>query len=241
MADQKIALVTGANKGIGFEIARGLAAEGLTVLIGARNAALGQAAAEKLRAEGGDVRFQQIDVTNEASIAAAAKQIAADFGKLDVLVNNAGISREGKPPSETDLGAMRETYETNVFGAVAVITAMLPLLKKAPAARIVNMSSGLGSLAQLTDPNHPVYRMLLLAYNSSKAALNAVTVQFANELRDTPIKVNVANPGLCSTDLTGNRGGRTAAQGAIAPLRLALLPADGPTAGFFSETGPTPW
>ncbi|GAA2617579.1 SDR family NAD(P)-dependent oxidoreductase [Dactylosporangium fulvum] len=230
----RIALVTGANKGIGFEIARALIADhGMTVLIGARDPIRGKEAAAEL---GGTA--VHLDVTDPASIAA----LAATVDRLDVLVNNAGILLErGAPPSATPVDMLRETFEVNVFGVVAVTNALLPALRRAEAARIVNLSSGLGSLAFTTDPSHVYAQNPLLAYNSSKTALNAVTVSYANELRGTPIKVNAADPGYCATDLNHHSGPRTPAQGAIAAVRLATLPADGPTGGFFAEDGPVAW
>jgi NAD(P)-dependent dehydrogenase (short-subunit alcohol dehydrogenase family) len=229
----KIALVTGANKGIGLEIARGLRALGMTVLLGARDPIRGKEAAEPIGATA-----VALDVTSEESIAALRERV--DY--LDVLVNNAGVLLEfGAPPSATPLEMLRGTYDVNVFGVVAVTNALLPALRRSPAARIVNLGSGLGSLAFAADPEHLYARNTLLAYNSSKAALNAVTLSYANELRDTPIKVNAADPGYCATDLNAHSGPRTAAQGATAAIRLATLPADGPTGGFFDEDGPVPW
>jgi NAD(P)-dependent dehydrogenase (short-subunit alcohol dehydrogenase family) len=242
MTDQKIALVTGANKGIGKEIARQLGARGFTVLIGARDEARGAEAATELKQAGIDARAVPLDVTDQASIEAAAERIEGEFGRLDVLVNNAGIAMDfGVSPSQLDIAVLRRTYETNVFGVFAVTKAMLPLVRKSDAGRIVNMSSGLGSLAQHSDPNGPFSDITLLAYNSSKTALNGVTVQFAKELRSTPIKVNAADPGYVATDLNHHRGFRTVEQGAIAAVRLATLPADGPTGGYFNEDGPVPW
>lgn len=237
----KVALVTGANKGIGLEIARQLAQQGGTVLIGARDAERGREAARTLQQEGLDARFLQIDVTDQASIDAAAAQIEKEFGKLDILVNNAAIAQDNAPPSGLEMEILRRTYDTNVFGVFAVTRALLPLVKKAEAGRIVNMSSGLGSLTQTSDPNWTYREVNLLAYNSSKSAVNAITVQFANELRDTPIKVNAADPGYVATDLNQHRGYRTVQQGATAPVRLATLPADGPTGGYFDENGVVPW
>ncbi len=237
----KIALVTGANKGIGLEIARQLGKRGVRVLVGARDAGRGKAAADALKAEGIDARFVELDVTNQATIDAAAKLVEKEFGKLDILVNNAGIAIERDPPSTVPLDAVRKTYDTNVFGVIALTQAMLPLIKKSAAGRIVNLSSGLGSLAQHSGPNSPFANFLFLAYNSSKTALNAVTVQFANELRNTPIKVNAADPGYVATDLNNHSGPRTVEQGATAPVRLALLDADGPTGGYFNEDGVVPW
>ncbi|MBT2187294.1 SDR family oxidoreductase [Sphingobium nicotianae] len=237
----KVALVTGANKGIGFEIARGLAKAGAAVLVGARNAQAGEEAAAKLRDEGLDAQFLPIDVTDAASIEAAAGRIAADRGRLDILVNNAAVSLERDvPPSGADLAIMRETYEANVFGLVAVTQAMLPLLRRAPAGRIVNMSTGLASLALSSGRDAPFSFSRLLAYNTSKTAVNGITVQFANELLDTPIKVNAANPGLCATALSGGKG-RPPGEGAAVAVGLALLGADGPTGGLYGENGQVPW
>jgi NAD(P)-dependent dehydrogenase (short-subunit alcohol dehydrogenase family) len=229
----KIALVTGANKGIGLEIARGLRALGMTVLLGARDPIRGKEAAEPIGATA-----VELDVTDEESIARAAERIET----LDVLVNNAGVLLErGARPSATPVSMLRDTFTVNVFGVVAVTNALLPALRRAPAARIVNVGSGLGSLAYAADPSHVYAQNTLLSYNASKAALSAVTLSYANELRGTPIKVNVADPGYCATDLNGHSGPRTAAQGAVAALRLATLPEDGPTGGFFDDEGPVPW
>jgi Dehydrogenases with different specificities (related to short-chain alcohol dehydrogenases) len=242
MNDAKIALVTGGNKGIGYEIARQLGTTGATVLLGARDAGRGEAAAAALRAEGLTVRPVRLDVTDEATIEAAATWIEREYGRLDVLVNNAGTVQEwGMDPTKLPIPLLRSTYETNVFGVVAVTNAMLPLLRRAPAARIVNMSSSLGSLARSSDPNSDQHGVPLLAYNSSKAAVNRITVQYAAALRDTPIKVNAACPGFCATDMNGHRGHRTPAQGAAIAVRLATLPPDGPTGGFFEDDGPVPW
>ena len=236
-----IALITGANKGIGLEIARQLGTQGITVLIGARDEKRGSEAAEKLQAENIDAHAVQLDVTNQQSIDAAAKHIQSEFGKLDILVNNAGIAIDNAPPSQLDMEILRRTYETNFFGVFAVTKAMLPLLRKAQAGRIVNMSSGVGSLTQNSDPNYEYAQIKYLAYNSSKTALNAMTVQFAHELKDTPIKVNSADPGYVATDINNNNGTRTVQQGASTPVRLATLPADGPTGSFFDDNGVVPW
>ncbi|GAX41609.1 short-chain dehydrogenase/reductase SDR [Tolypothrix sp. NIES-4075] len=241
-AENKVALITGANKGIGLEIARQLGVQGITVLIGARDEKRGQEAAEKLHSEHNiDAHAVQLDVTDHSTIEAAAKHIESEFGKLDILVNNAGIAVDSVPPSQLDIEVLRRTYDTNFFGVFAVIKAMLPLLHKSDAGRIVNMSSGLGSLTQNSDPNYEYAQMKILAYNSSKTALNAMTIQFAHELKDTPIKVNSADPGYVATDINANRGPRTVEQGATAPVRLATLPDDGPTGGFFDENGVVPW
>ncbi len=241
MTNEKIALITGANKGIGKEIARQLGAQGLTVLLGARDAGRGAEAAEELQNEGLDAHAVTLDVTDAASITAAAQKIESDFGRLDVLVNNAGIAQDSGPASQTTLDTLRRTYETNVFGVFAVTQALLPLLKKSEAGRIVNLSSGLGSLTQNCDPKWEFAAVKPLAYNSSKAALNMLTVIFAAELKDSGIKVNAADPGFTATDLNQHRGPRTVQQGATAAVHLATLPADGPTGGYFDEDGPIPW
>lgn len=241
LVEGKIALITGANKGIGLEIARQLGKQGITVLLSVRDENRGREAAQKLQDEGIDAHVVQLDVTNQDTINAAASRIESEFGKLDILVNNAGIAIDSVPPSQLDIEILRRTYDTNVFGVFAVTKAMLPLLRKSDAGRIVNMSSGLASLAQNSDPNWEYAQVKLLAYNSSKTALNAMTVQFAYELRDTPIKVNSADPGYVATDINDHRGTRTVQQGATAPVRLATLPADGPTGGFFDENGVVPW
>jgi NAD(P)-dependent dehydrogenase (short-subunit alcohol dehydrogenase family) len=240
-ASGKLALVTGANKGIGFEIARGLALKGATVLLGSRGDAAGEAAANILQSEGLDVRFIRIDVTDPESVATAALRIGADWGHLDILVNNAAISPEhGVPPSEADPELLRQAYETNVFGLVSVTQAMLPLLKAAEAGRIVNMSTGLASLKLTSGKDAPFNFTRLLAYNSSKTAVNGITVAFANELLDTPIKVNAANPGLCATDLSSGKG-RPPSEGAAVAIGLALLGEDGPTGGLYGDQGQVPW
>lgn len=238
----KIALVTGANKGIGLEIARGLGRAGATVLLGARNAEAGEKAAATLRGEGLDTHFVPIDVTDEASVAAAAARVAAGWGRLDILVNNAAVSLErDAQPSNSDLGLLRQTYEANVFGLVAVIQAMLPLLRAAPTGRIVNMSTGLASLTLTSGRDAPFFAFgRLLSYNSSKTAVNAITVQFANELLDSRIKVNAANPGLCATDLSHGKG-RPPSEGAAVAIGLALLAEDGPTGGLYGDSGQVPW
>jgi NAD(P)-dependent dehydrogenase (short-subunit alcohol dehydrogenase family) len=230
---QKIALVTGANKGIGFETARRLGELGMTVLIGARDQTRGQQAEAELRQEGITAHAVQLDVTDDASVQEAAKYIEAEYGRLDILVNNAAIptlSRQRSAPSTTDLDDMRAVYEVNVFGVLRVTNAMLPLLRQSPAARIVNVSSEVGSISSQTDPASPLSQLPAVAqYPSSKAALNMITAMYAKELKDTPIKVNAANPGYCATDFNDNSGFRTAAQGAEPSVYLATLPDDGPS------------
>ncbi|MCA2189201.1 SDR family oxidoreductase [Nonomuraea cavernae] len=231
------ALITGANRGIGFQIARLLGEHGVTAIVGARDEERGRAAAERLGQP-----YVRLDVTDETSVRAAAKWIEREYGALDILVNNAGImGRSDEPDGVSRADALREVYEINVFGVVTVTDTLLPLLRRAPAARIVNLSSGLGSLADSLDPDSRFYGQDYLAYNSSKTALNMVTVVYANELRDTPIKVNAADPGYCATDMTDHNGYRTAEQGAAIAVRLATLGADGPTGAFLQDEGPVRW
>jgi NAD(P)-dependent dehydrogenase (short-subunit alcohol dehydrogenase family) len=238
----RIALVTGANKGIGFEIARQLGRRGMTVYVAARDRGRGSAAAEKLQGEGLAVRFIELDVLREDTIRAAAQAIETEHRRLDVLVNNAGIFERGDGlPSQSDLEAVRRTLLTNFVGPVAIAQAMLPLLRRSPAGRIVNVSSELGSLDLNSDPAWGHAWAKFLGYSASKAALNMLTVQLAFELKDTPIKVNSAGPGYTKTDLNDNQGTQTVEEGAAEAIRLALLPADGPTGGFFSSAGPVAW
>ena len=205
MNTKRIALITGANKGIGFETARQLGQQQVTVLIGARDAGKGEGAAAKLRGEGLDARALQLDVTDAASIQRAVDQVAQEFGRLDILINNAGVMTDepSKKVSEQSLVAWRTTFDTNVFGLVATTQAFLPLLRKSAAGRIVNLSSILGSNTLHSDPQSPIYDFKLPAYNVSKSAVNAYTVQLAHELRDTTIKVNAAHPGWVKTDMGG--------------------------------------
>jgi NAD(P)-dependent dehydrogenase (short-subunit alcohol dehydrogenase family) len=238
----KIALVTGANKGIGFEVARQLAASGCTVLLGARNRALGEEAEATLKREGRDVRYLSIDLDDPATIASAAKNIEKDFGRLDILVNNAGIVGQGDGlPSNVSLDAIERAFRVNFLGSVAVTQAMLPLLHKAPSASIVNVSSGLGSLTKSGDPAWTHVAAKFLGYAASKAALNMLTVQLAYELRGTSIKVNSVDPGYTATDLNQHRGTQSIPEGSVEAIRLALLPDDGPTGTFSNAQGIVPW
>jgi NAD(P)-dependent dehydrogenase (short-subunit alcohol dehydrogenase family) len=238
----KIAFITGANKGIGYEVARQLGKQSITVLLGARNPELGRKAEETLKAEGIDAHFVQLEVTDEASVKKAAETVAAEYGKVDILINNAGIFLQNDgPPSVADMAAVRKTIEVNVYGALYVTQAFVPLVKKCDAGRIVNVSSGLGSLTWNADPNWAFSGFKPVGYNGSKAMLNMITVMLAYELRDTNIKVNAANPGYTATDINGNSGTQTVEEGAAETVRLALLDEDGPT-GSFSETGQIiPW
>jgi NAD(P)-dependent dehydrogenase (short-subunit alcohol dehydrogenase family) len=236
------ALITGANKGIGFEVAHQLAASGYTVLLGARNKALGEAAAATLKREGGDVRYLAIDLEDPATIATAASDIDAGFGHLDVLVNNAGIAAQGDGlPSNVNLDTIERDYRVNFLGTVAVTQAMLPLLRKASSANIINVSSGLGSLTKSGAPAWTHVAGKFLGYAASKAALNMLTVQLAWELRDTAIKVNSVDPGYTATDLNQNRGTQSIPEGAAEIVRLALLVDNGPTGTFSNAQGIVPW
>ena len=238
---EKVALITGANKSIGFETARQLAQKGYTVLIGARSEERGEKAAQTLRDEGLQAHFVKLDLDDKATIDAAAQSVEAQFGHLDALVNNAGVAKDNGAPSEISEQMLRETYETNVFAPVFVMQAFLPLLKKSPAGRIVNVSSTLGSLNDQSDKSSDFYGTNLSAYNSSKTALNMLTVAFAKELSDTSIKVNSVCPGYVATDMNEHQGPRTVQQGATASVRYATLPDDGPSGGFFDENGPVSW
>jgi NAD(P)-dependent dehydrogenase (short-subunit alcohol dehydrogenase family) len=242
MEPTKTALVTGANKGIGRETARRLAELGITVLMGARDRVRGGVAVDELRKTSHDVHLVLLDVANEQSVAHAAVDVMERFGKLDVLVNNAGIALGAGLPSNQSLDAMRTIFATNVLGPIAVVQAFLPLLQKSPAARIVNVSSSVGSLALASAPESPVAQLgNLFGYAASKTALNAFTLRLANELRDSRIKVNSACPGYVATDLNRHSGPRTVEQGADVIVQLATLPDDGPTGGFFADAGRVPW
>jgi len=232
-----IALITGANKGIGFQTARILGGRGITVLVGARDETRGRQAERSLCGGGADARFVALDVTDATSVQQAAEWIDAAFGRLDILINNAGIARRDGTglPSQTTLTTLREVFETNVFGVVTVTNAMLPLLRRAPAARIVNVSSEVGSITSMTDPAGPMAMMASVPYPASKTALNMVTAMYAKELRDTSIKVNAANPGYCATDLNGNSGFRTPEQGAEVSVHLATLQPDGPNGALWGH------
>ncbi|NIK61827.1 SDR family oxidoreductase [Kribbella shirazensis] len=242
MKTNKIALVTGANKGIGKEIARQLGQRGFAVLAGSRDAERGELAVKELVAEGLDAAALQLEVTDAASVRAAAEHVGATYGRLDVLVNNAAIIPEGDDAvSRIPIDVLRSAFETNVIGLVEVTQAFLPLLRKAEAARIVNLSTSLASFAQVGDPSSEMSTMLTLGYNSSKAAVNMVTVMLANELRGTHVLVNAADPGNCATDMGGWDAARTPSQGAAVAVELATLPADGPTGHVYAEEGRLPW
>ncbi|MFJ3798399.1 SDR family oxidoreductase [Streptomyces sp. NPDC090088] len=241
MSEQKTALVTGANKGIGYEIAAGLGALGWRVGVGARDAERREAAVAKLRAGGADAFGVPLDVTDDASVTAAARLVEDHAGRLDTLVNNAGITGSAaQTPTTADLDTVRAAVETNVIGVIRVTNAMLPLLRRAASPRIVNVSSSVGSLTRQSTPGAEV-GPIAVAYSPSKTFLNGVTVQYARELHDTNILINLACPGYCATDLNGFRGHRTPEQGAATAIRLATLPDDGPTGRFFDDDGEVPW
>jgi NAD(P)-dependent dehydrogenase (short-subunit alcohol dehydrogenase family) len=238
----RIALVTGANKGIGLEIARQLAQAGVSVIVGARDPGRASAAVAELSAAGLQAQSVPLDLCDHASIAEAAETIRTEHGRLDILVNNAGIiDGEDGTPANASLDAARRTLETNFIGTLAVTQAMLPLLLRAPAARIVNLSSSLGSLTLNGDPTSPYYSVQLIGYNASKAALNMLTVQLAEELRGTPHVINSVSPGYVKTDLTGHNGFITPEEGAKLPVHYALLGDDAVSGRFVSATGLTPW
>lgn len=240
--DRRIALVTGANKGIGLEVARQLGKAGHRVLLGARDEARGRAAAKTLQDEGIDVRFVAIDLSDAAALAAAAADIGENEGRIDILINNAGVAVQGDGlPGTVDMDAVRRSFETNYFGTIAVTQALLPLVRKSSAGRIVNVSSSLGSIALNADPDWAYAAVKLTGYNASKAALNMFTVLLAAELKDTGIKVNAVNPGYTATDLNGNSGHQSLKEGAAETVRMAQIPDDGPTGGFTSTEGVEPW
>ncbi|MEU2655108.1 SDR family NAD(P)-dependent oxidoreductase [Streptomyces sp. NPDC007325] len=248
---RRVALVTGANKGIGRGVAEHLAALGMTVLIGARDPRRGEESAAAVRATGGEAYAVTLDVTDHVTVQEAAKQVEERFGHLDVLINNAGITGSGQVspedahdqvPSSVDVDMVRAVFETNVFGVITVTNAMLPLLRRSPMPRVVNVSSHAASLSLTSDPEGPFAALLpSAAYAPSKSALNALTVQYANELRKDGILVNAVAPGFVDTDSNNHTGFLTVAQGAAVVVRLATLDADGPTARFIGEEGAVPW
>jgi NAD(P)-dependent dehydrogenase (short-subunit alcohol dehydrogenase family) len=243
MATNKIVLITGANKGIGYEVAKQLAEQGFTVLLGARDRQRGEAAADALRVDGKDIVFVPLDVTNEQSLNAAAEEVAERWGKVDVLVNNAGANYEfstGNRPSQLDVETLKATSETNVFGVFAVIHHFLPLLQKSEAAQIVNVSSTLGSLTAAGNPDGAYYGINTLAYNASKTALNALTVSLAKDLSAEQISVNSICPGWVQTDMGSAAAPRTVEQGATVITKLAMMETP-PTGQFFDEVGGIPW
>lgn len=236
------ALVTGADKGIGLAIARGLAQAGMTVWLGARDRVRGEAAVQGLQSEALDVRLLEIDVADDDSVRRAAEAVGSEIEALDVLVNNAGIIIDpAAPPSQARMADVKATHEVNLFGPIRVTQAFIPLLKAAGQARVVMMGSGVGSLTLITDPASIYSTVNLLAYTSSKVELNAVTVSFAKELAPFGIQVNAVEPGHVQTDLNDNTGVLTPEEGAATAVRMALAGQDGPTGGFFGSHGRQPW
>jgi NAD(P)-dependent dehydrogenase (short-subunit alcohol dehydrogenase family) len=238
----RVALITGANKGIGFEISRQLARQGITVVIGARNETRGAEAATRLRGEGLDARHVRLDVTDASTIEPLPRFFEERFSRLDILVNNAGVLLdEGTPLSKLDINVLRQTFEANFFGVFAVSKALLPLIRRSEAGRIVNVSSQLGSLADISDPDSDYAGFVSFAYPASKVALNALTALLAKELRGFKVKVNSADPGWVQTDMGTAAAPLTPEEGADTPVWLATLPADGPSGGFFSSRQPMAW
>jgi len=240
MTDRTV-LITGANKSIGFETARQLGQAGYRIWLGSRDKERGRLAAESLASEGIDVRALVIDVTSDASVQAAADHVRQSDGRLDILINNAGIPGASSPPAEQSVDDVRTVYETNVFGPIRVTQAFLPLLKASADASVVMVSSGLGSLGWLSDPSNQFYGVNILGYNSSKTALNAVTVSLAKALKDDGIRINTADPGYTATDFNNHSGYRTVEQAAAGIAWLATLGASGPTGKFFFEQTQVPW
>jgi NAD(P)-dependent dehydrogenase (short-subunit alcohol dehydrogenase family) len=244
----KIAFVTGANRGIGFETVRELAEKGVRVLLGARDKAKGEAAAAKLKSQGLEVQVLQFDVNNLEDHQRALKYIEQNFGKLDILVNNAGVSLDntesigdGNNTSKVSADILRKTFDSNFFNVVALTQTLLPLVLKAPAGRIVNLSSILGSLTLHSDPKSFIYDAKSFAYDASKTALNAFTVHLAHELKNTKVKVNSAHPGWVKTDMGGPNAMMEVADGGKTSVQLALLPENGPTGGLFHMGESLPW
>lgn len=243
----KIAFITGGNRGLGFQIALDLKGEA-SVVIGSRNTAEGKAAVEKLHKAGADADVLEFDVTNPAHHHAAYDYFASHYGRLDILINNAGITAAAFAVSSPDHSAaqvsmesLHRVFETNFFGVVALTETLLPLIRRSPAGRIVNMSSHLGSLTRIADPNSPIYHAKSFAYGASKTALNAFTIHLAYDLRDTGIKVNSAHPGWVKTAMGGPAATMDLRQGTQTAVALATLPEDGPSGGFFHMGKPLPW
>ncbi len=242
MTKQKTALITGANRSIGYEIARRLATEGYRVWLGSRDVGRGEEAAKKLRDQGLDVHVLQLDVTSDQSVASAIAELSRQTDHLDALVNNAGIAESfTHQPFDEPIEVVKAVYEVNTFGPIRLTQAALPLLKASGAGRVVMLSSELGSLNSLLDPENQFYGINALGYNSSKTALNAVTVSLAKAAEPFGIKINAADPGYTATDMNGHTGYRTVEQAAEAPVRLATLGPDGPTAGYFFDDQTLPW
>ncbi len=236
-----IALVTGATDGIGKETARQLAENKVRVIIGARNLDKGKSVVAEFQEMRLLVDLVQLDTTDEDSVEQAAQEIGHRYGHLDILINNAGLAMDRGPLSELPVKDLITTFDTNVFGTFRVIRAFLPLLRQSAHGRIVNVSSGLASLLNMTDETSPYYHVLLPSYAASKAALNVLTIHLARELKDAGIKVNAVEPGLTATRYVSLPGAQPVEQGAEASVRYALIGDDGPTGGFFDRFGPHKW
>jgi NAD(P)-dependent dehydrogenase (short-subunit alcohol dehydrogenase family) len=247
MSSQKIAFITGGNRGIGFETAKQLGEKKVKVIIGARDLEKGQKAAQQLSRQGIEAQVIKFDASNLQDHQAAYDYFEKNFGRLDILINNAGVmidpvdSKGAANTLTLPIEKLRQTFEANFFGPFALTQKLIPLLKKSEAGRIVNLSSILGSLTLHADPNSPIYPMKHFAYDSSKTALNALTVNLAYELRDTKIKVNSAHPGWVKTDMGGPAAPMELADGAKTSVQLALLPENGPTGGYFHMNDKLPW
>jgi NAD(P)-dependent dehydrogenase (short-subunit alcohol dehydrogenase family) len=245
MASEKIAFITGGNKGLGLETARQLGKTGVTVVLGSRDLAKGNAAAETLKAEGIHAEAICFDVTDPADYPAVYDYFEKKYGRLDILINNAGVSKEdfmgGNKTSTTSAEVLHDTFDTNFFGVIQITQTLLPLLRQASAGRIVNLSSILGSLTLHADPASPIYNAKAFAYDASKAALNSFTIHLAHELKDTKIKVNSAHPGWVKTDMGTDAAPMEIPDGAKTSVRLALLPDNGPTGGYFHMNDALPW
>jgi NAD(P)-dependent dehydrogenase (short-subunit alcohol dehydrogenase family) len=242
---KKVALITGGNKGIGLETGRQLGKLGITILLASRDLARGEVAATELKGEGIDARAIKLDVVSEADIKAAVAWVEKEYGRLDILINNAGVlldkERSKNGTSTTSQEILRDTFETNLFAVVAVTQAFLPLLRKSDAGRIVNLSSILASLTYHATPGSPVYDAKSFAYDTSKAALNSFTIHLAHELKATKIKVNSAHPGWVKTEMGGEGAMMELVDGAKTSVELATLPEDGPSGGFFHMGETLPW
>ncbi|PYK09355.1 MAG: short-chain dehydrogenase [Verrucomicrobia bacterium] len=243
----KVAFITGANRGLGLETARELGKQGIVVILGARDPEKGEAAAAKLRDEGVTAEGLGFDVTKSQDHQKAYEYFAKNYDRLDILVNNAGVLKEsqaGSGPNQTSavpLEILRETFETNFFAPVALTQKLLPVIRKAPAGRIVNVSSILGSLTLHSNPNSPIYAFKTFAYDASKAALNAFTIHLAHELRDSKIKVNSAHPGWVKTEMGGPNAPMEPSEGGKTSAQLATVADDGPNGGFLHLGQPLPW
>ncbi|HEY1809661.1 MAG TPA: SDR family oxidoreductase [Acidobacteriaceae bacterium] len=245
MAAEKVAFITGGNKGLGLETARQLGQLGITVVIGSRSLEKGKAAVEKLKADGVHAEAVRFDITNAADYQEVYSYFEKKYGRLDILINNAGISKEefmaGNRTSSTSAEVLHETFDTNFFGAVQLTQTLLPLIRKSPAGRIVNLSSILGSLTLHADPNSPIYNAKAFAYDASKAALNAFTIHLAHEVKDTKIKINSAHPGWVKTDMGTDAAPMEIPDGAKTSVALATLPEDGPTGAYIHLGETLPW